>query len=106
MNTEKMKETIEKDLLHARNLRHYWTRFNHNQCFFTEDIFNEETRNFYKLVRSYSTIVAIWYDDYYIELGKWSRTTSKHVLQFYNQKVDGSGAKRLFIDMKYFCDTL
>lgn len=105
-NTENMKETIEKDLLHARNRKQEWTRFNYKQCYFTEYLFNEETQNFYKLVRSYNTIVAILYDAYYIELGKWSTTTSKQVTQFYNEYVAGTGAKRLFIDMRDFCDRL
>ena len=102
----KQKETIKKDLLYARNRKKEWTRFNYNQCYSTEYIFNEETQNFYKLVRSYNTIVEIWYSAYFIELGKWSKTTSKHVSQFYNQNVDGTGSKRLLIDLKDFCDRL
>lgn len=105
-NNENMKETIKKDLLHARNCHKEWRQFGSKQCYYTECIFNDETQNFYKLVRSYNTIVAIWYSAYFIELGKWSTTTSKHVSQFYNQNVDGTGSKRLFIDMKDFCDRL
>lgn len=105
-NNENMKETIEKDLLHARNCHKDWRQFGYKQCYYTECLFNEETQNFYKLVRSYNTIVAILYDEYYIELGKWSTTTSRQVTQFYNEYVSRTGQKRLFIDMKDFCDRL
>lgn len=105
-NNENMKETIEKDLLHAINCHKEWRQFGYKQCYYTECLFNEETQNFYKLVRSYNTIVAILYDEYYIELGKWSKTTSKQVTQFYNEKVARTNQKRLFIDIKDFCDRL
>lgn len=105
-NNENMKETIKKDLLHAKNCHLEWTQFGYKQCYYTELLFNEETHNFYKLVRSYNTIVAILYGEYYIELGKWSTTTSRQVTQFYNQNVSRTHVKKLFIDMKDFCDRL
>lgn len=105
-NNENMKETIEKDLLHARNRHQEWRQFGYKQCYYTECVFNEETQNFYKLVRSYNTIVAILYDEYYIELGKWSTTTSRQVTQFYNEYVSRTGQERLFINMRDFCDRL
>lgn len=105
-NNENIKETIKKDLSHAKNCHLEWRQFGCKQCYYSDCVFNDETQNFYKIVRSYNTIVAILYDDNFIELGKWSKTTSKQITQFYNQKVDGTGSKRLFIDMKDFCDML
>ena len=105
-NNENIKETIKKDLSHAKNCHLEWKQFGKKQCYHSECIFNDETQNFYKLVRSYNTIVAIWYDDNFIELGKWSSTTSKQVTQFYNQKVIRTEQKRLFIDIRDFCDRL
>lgn len=105
-NNENIKETIKKDLLHVKNCHLEWRQFGYKQCYYTECVFNEETQNFYKLVRSYNTIVAICYDDSFIELGKWSKTTSKQVTQFYNEKVGRTQQKRLLIDMKDFCDRL
>lgn len=102
---ENLKDTIKKDIIKAQQLETTWERFNYNQCWTTRYFLNSDTQNFYKLIRSYNTIVAILYDSYYIELGKWSTTTSKHVNQFYRQKVP-TGVKKLFIDLKDFCDRL
>lgn len=102
---ENLKETIKKDIMKAQQLETTWTRFNYNQCWSTRYFLNSETQNFYKLIRSYNTIVAILYDSHYIELGKWSRTTTDHVNKFYKQEVP-TGVKRLFVDLKSFCDRL
>ena len=103
---ENLKETIKKDIVRGLQLENKtWKRFNHNQCWSTRYFLNSDTQNFYKLIRSYDTIVAILYDSHYIELGKWSRTTSTHVNQFYRQEVP-VGVKKIFIDLKDFCDRL
>ena len=58
-----------------------WKRFHHCNAWISECYLNR-----YFLIRSYDTIVGIIDDQQgiLIELGKWSRTTSKQVTQIYN----------------------
>lgn len=62
-----------------------WTRFNYNQCWFSEPCIDET--GVYVVLKSYNTYVALidLTHNTFCELGKYSVTTSKHVTQFYNK---------------------
>lgn len=61
-------------------------RFRRCRAWVSAPIFNSAFNVNFRLVKSYNTIVGFINLDTeeYIELGKWSRTTSKQVTQIYN----------------------
>ena len=63
-----------------------WERFNYCQAY-TSNLIN----NRYYLIKSYSTVVGIvdTFTNEIIELGKYSRTTSKQFSQIHNQVFRG-----------------
>lgn len=63
-----------------------FTQFRSCQAWISTTIFNSAYNVTFQLVKSYDTIVGFINLDTkeYIELGKWSRTTSKQVTQIYN----------------------
>lgn len=63
-----------------------YKRFNHCNAYISEVVFCSAENVTFQLIKSYDTIVGFVNLDTkeYIELGKWSRTTSKQVTQIYN----------------------
>ena len=76
-----------------------YTQFRSCQAWVSTHIFNSAYGVNFQLVKSYDTIVAFINLDtkQYIELGKWSRTTSKQVTQIYNALY--SDFERLYCDV-------
>lgn len=64
-----------------------WTRFDYKQAWFSQILYHPQTGEPWRIFKSYNTIVAMVNIDnnLFIELGKWSQTTSKQVTQFYNR---------------------
>lgn len=64
----------------------HFERFRSCQAWISEPIFNSAYNITFRLIKSYNTIVGFINLDNgeYIELGKWSVTTSKQVTQIYN----------------------
>lgn len=92
-----MKETttntreIILDILEHTNYNDLrWERFNYCQAQYSNEFYNEEYNVKVRLFCSYCTIVGVVIDDVFYELGKYSRTTSKQIGQWwghYNRKL-------------------
>ena len=96
MNIENMKTLVN---VYGNNSGLNWARFNSCQAWVSELVYNSAFNVMFRLVKSYNTIVGFINVDTaeYIELGKWSRTTSKQVTQIHNQLF--RNFERKFIDM-------
>ena len=76
-----------------------FNQFRSCNAYVSEPIFNSAFGVMFQLVKSYNTIVGFvnHTTKEYIELGKWSRTTSKQVTQIHNAMF--SNFERKFIDL-------
>ena len=96
MNLENMKTLIK---VYGCDSGIHWVRFNSCQAWVSEPVFNSAYGVMFRLVKSYNTIVGFinMTTSEYIELGKWSRTTSKQVTQIYNSLF--RSYERKFVDL-------
>ena len=76
-----------------------FTQFRSCNAYVSEPVYNSAFDVMFQLVKSYNTIVGFvnLTKKEYIELGKWSRTTSKQVTQIHNTMF--SNFERKFIDL-------
>ena len=100
MNVDMMREAIDfyiGFLAPFKGIDVNWSRFNHCQAWVSEPLKHNNVT--FRLVKSYNTIVGFINLNTceYIELGKWSRTTSKQVTQIYNAMF--RSFERKFIDI-------
>lgn len=100
MNVEMMKNAIDYFtgfLAPFKGVTVNWQRFNYCQAWVSEPL--QYNNIMIRLVKSYNTIVGFINLNTceYIELGKWSRTTSKQVTQIHNAMF--RSFERKFIDI-------
>lgn len=90
MKIEKLKsENVVAEIIldKARLLEAKMYKHNYYQFYKCQGWYSELLEDKYILFKSYDTVVAIVNNQTkcFIELGKWSRTTSKQVTRFYNE---------------------
>lgn len=76
-----------------------WIQFDKKQCWYSTAI--EIDGDLYMIVKSYKTIVAIIdnTEELFVELGKWSSTTSKQCTQFHNKFCKSFDRKNLHLGL-------
>lgn len=73
-------------------------QFRHCNAYISNYVYEEESKTYYRLIKSYNTIAALVDCDNYIlyEFGKYSTTTSKQITQIHNAYF--SDCKRVLIN--------